>query len=97
MMNHYPWEKKKEDSIKLLKDAIETKINELTDMCRRVRKKLLDLCAIFEPFYANKNMGSGLDLWIAYDIVKRHDDRIKVGNRKDGKGTCFDLSLPRGA
>jgi len=53
-----------------------------------------DLSRIFEPFYSAKDKGSGLSLWVSCDIVKRHNGEIKVRNRKDRKGTCFNLSLP---
>jgi signal transduction histidine kinase len=47
-MSQYPLEEKKEDSVKLLKDAIETKIDELTEINRRLKKKLFDLNTVLE-------------------------------------------------
>lgn len=47
-MSQFPWEEKKEDSVKLLKDAIEIKINELTELNQRLKKKLFDLNTVLE-------------------------------------------------
>ncbi|HVP36358.1 MAG TPA: ATP-binding protein [Terriglobales bacterium] len=55
-----------------------------------------DLHRIFEPFYTTKDKGSGLGLWITNEIIKRHGGEIKVKNREDRKGTCFNLILPAG-
>lgn len=55
-----------------------------------------DLHRIFEPFYTTKDKGSGLGLWISNEIIKRHGGEIRVKNREDRKGTCFNLILPTG-
>ncbi len=47
-MSQFPWEEKKEDSVKLLKDAIEIKINELAELNQRLKKKLSDLSTVLE-------------------------------------------------
>jgi signal transduction histidine kinase len=47
-MSQFPREEKKEDSVKLLKDAIEVKINELAELNQRLKKKLFDLGTVLE-------------------------------------------------
>ncbi len=58
-MSQYPWEDKKEDSAKLLKAAIESRINELTELNRRLKKKIFDLHTIFE---LSRKLNSFLDM-----------------------------------
>ena len=58
-MSQYPWEDKKEDPAKLLRAAIESRINELTELNRRLKKKIFDLHTIFE---LSRQMISFLDL-----------------------------------
>ena len=58
-MSQYPWEEKKEDSAKLLRAAIESRINELTELNRRLKKKIFDLHAIFE---LSRKLNSFLDM-----------------------------------
>ena len=50
---------------------------------------------IFEPFYTTKEVGkgTGLGLFIVYDIVEKHDGEITVDSRV-GQGTRFTISLP---
>ncbi|HEX4030103.1 MAG TPA: GAF domain-containing sensor histidine kinase [Terracidiphilus sp.] len=55
---------------------------------------------LFEAFYSTKGIGGvGLGLWIAADIVKRHQGRISVRSRqgKERSGTVVTLFLPFGA
>jgi len=51
---------------------------------------------IFEPFFTTKppGQGTGLGLYISYQIVQRHHGRIQVGS-KVGVGTRFVIALPR--
>ncbi len=50
---------------------------------------------IFKPFFTTKQQGSGtgLGLFIAYEIVKGHDGLIEVESAK-GSGTVFAVSFP---
>jgi len=80
-----------EVSARLKKDNLEI---EFKDTGSGIEEK--DLSKIFEPFYTTKEGGSGLGLWISSEIIKRHGGEIKVKNREDRKGTCFNLILPAG-
>lgn len=54
----------------------------------------LSLQKIFHAFYTTKeNQGSGLGLFICYNIIKNHGGQIKVNSTPD-KGTCFEIILP---
>lgn len=54
------------------------------------------LSRIFDPFFTTKpaGQGTGLGLYITYQIVQRHGGRIQVGS-KVGVGTRFVIALPR--
>jgi len=53
-----------------------------------------DLGHIFEPFFSTKgDFGTGLGLWISYDIVQKLGGRINVWS-KLGEGTRFTVALP---
>jgi len=41
----------------------------------------------------NKKSGTGWGLTITYDIIMRHQGRIKAENN-DGRGTTFSIWLP---
>jgi len=51
---------------------------------------------VFEPFYTTKNPGegTGLGLFIAYSIIKKHSGEIKIES-DPGLGTTVTLFLPR--
>jgi two-component system sporulation sensor kinase A len=46
-----------------------------------------------EPFYSNKEKGTGLGLMISYKIIEEHQGRINVKSIV-GQGTTFDVILP---
>ena len=54
-----------------------------------IRKK------IFDPFFTTKDVGkgSGLGLFVVYEIIDEHDGSIAVGGDPDG-GTRFTIRLP---
>jgi len=49
---------------------------------------------IFDPFFTTKPDGTGLGLYISHNIVQQHGGRVRVGNRDDGRGVTFTLTLP---
>ena len=48
---------------------------------------------IFTPFYTTKKSGSGLGLFLAYQIIAKHGGAIQVESEL-GKGTLFKVYLP---
>lgn len=48
---------------------------------------------IFSPFYTTKREGSGLGLFLAYQIIAKHSGAILVES-EPGKGTVFKVYLP---
>lgn len=50
---------------------------------------------IFDPFYTTKKVGegTGLGLWVSYNIIKSFQGEIQV-NSSEGEGTTFTIILP---
>lgn len=50
---------------------------------------------IFDPFYTTKKVGegTGLGLWVSYNIIKSFQGEIQV-NSVEGEGTTFTIILP---
>jgi signal transduction histidine kinase/HAMP domain-containing protein len=50
---------------------------------------------IFDPFFTTKEVGkgSGLGLWISYQIIQKHKGKIEVDSAL-GEGTTFTITLP---
>lgn len=54
------------------------------------------LARVFEPFFSTKSagQGTGLGLWLVYNIVHEHGGEVTVAS-EPGKGTTFTLRLVR--
>ncbi len=52
-----------------------------------------DVPKIFDPFYTNKEKGTGLGLAVSYSIIKKMNGSITVESEV-GKGTTFTVTLP---
>lgn len=63
----------------------------LADTDISIDKKIKE--RIFEPFFTTRTDGNGLDLAIAYRIIKQHCGRIEAESRR-GQGTEVNLYLP---
>ena len=48
---------------------------------------------LFRPFFTTKNDGNGLGLWISMGLVERYGGSIGAGNRRDGPGAAFRVTL----
>ncbi len=57
---------------------------------------IVDLDALFEPFYTTKAPGDGLGLGLAISsgIVRNMGGRLTGGNRPDSAGAVFEMVLP---
>jgi signal transduction histidine kinase/DNA-binding NarL/FixJ family response regulator len=51
---------------------------------------------IFDAFFTTKEVGegTGLGLWVSYDIAEQHGGRLRAANRPGG-GAVFTLELPQ--
>ena len=65
----------------------------VSDEGEGIRREHLE--SIFNPFFTTKTKGIGLGLAIVAKIVDEHGGRIQVWSEL-GKGTRFELMLPRG-
>lgn len=64
---------------------------EIRDNGTGIQKEALE--KIFSPFYTTKKKGSGLGLFLAYQIIAKHGGAILVESDL-GKGTLFKVYLP---
>jgi len=53
-----------------------------------------DIALNFELFDIPEVGEQRLGFWVSSEILKRHNGELKVKNREDRKGSCFNLSLP---
>lgn len=51
------------------------------------------LARLFEPFSTTKSEGTGLGLYISYEIVRAHNGQITATSQR-GQGTTFTILLP---
>ena len=53
---------------------------------------------IFEPFFTTKSAGTGLGLWVASEILRKHGGSLRVRSSTVSKrrGTVFSLLIPAG-
>ena len=49
---------------------------------------------IFDPFFTTKEDGTGLGLFISYEVITNHSGQIDVKSEL-GKGTTMTVRLPR--
>ncbi len=50
---------------------------------------------IFEPFFTTKATGTGLGLYIAFQLTRINNGNIQLGKREDGiQGTCAQVCFP---
>lgn len=52
-----------------------------------------NLTRIFDPYFTTKSQGTGLGLYSAYSIIKKHGGTITVES-EEGAGTTFTVFLP---
>lgn len=64
---------------------------EVTDTGRGMSKEEMD--HLFEPFYSTKKEGTGLGLWVSYQIIQNHGGEIAIKS-KVGQGTSVIITLP---
>jgi two-component system NtrC family sensor kinase len=67
-------------------------IIEVSDSGEGIGEESID--KIFDPFYTTKNPGegTGLGLWLTYDIVSNYKGEISVKSKK-GEGTTFSIKF----
>jgi len=52
-----------------------------------------DIEKIFEPFFTTKSKGTGLGLFVCYQIIQNHAGTINIKSNP-GKGTTVSVTLP---
>lgn len=75
------------------KDSVRHVCMKFTDNGSGIQPKFKD--KIFDPFFTTKEVGkgTGLGLWICYQIIQKHKGKIEV-NSIPGQGTTFTITLP---
>ena len=69
----------------------ENAIITIEDTGKGIPKK--DLHQIFDPFYSTKEQGTGMGLYVAFNIVKSSGGHIDVESSVE-KGTKITLTIP---
>jgi PAS domain S-box-containing protein len=67
----------------------------ISDTGRGIRRE--HLSRVFEPFFTTKgNLGTGIGLWIAKQLVERHEGQISISSsvEPDNSGTTVSVFLP---
>jgi PAS domain S-box-containing protein len=67
----------------------------ITDTGHGIRREYLD--KVFEPFFTTKgNLGTGIGLWVARQLVERHGGQISItsSTTSDDSGTSVTIYLP---
>jgi signal transduction histidine kinase len=85
----------KKDAVITIKTALKDNsiIIIISDNAGGIKKEILD--NIFKPFFTTKpsGSGSGLGLFISYNIIREHGGTI-IAESEVGKGTQFIITLP---
>jgi signal transduction histidine kinase len=79
-------------TMKLEGDGVQTIINDTG--CGISRE---NLSKVFEPFFTTKgNLGTGIGLWVAKQLVERHGGQISISSTADTSesGTIVTIYLP---
>jgi signal transduction histidine kinase len=79
-------------TMKLNGDGIQTVV---TDTGYGISRE--NLGRVFEPFFTTKgNLGTGIGLWVAKDVIERHDGQISISSSvgPDHSGTVVTVYLP---
>lgn len=74
------------------RDGLQIAVNDTGDGIRRE-----DLGKVFEPFFTTKgNLGTGIGLWVARQLVERHGGQISISSSTglDDHGTSVAIYLP---
>jgi signal transduction histidine kinase len=74
------------------RDGLEINVNETGKGIRRD-----DLSRVFEPFFTTKgNLGTGIGLWVARQLVERHGGQISISSSTgpEDSGTNVSIFLP---
>lgn len=91
------------NAIQAMKDGGELRVSgsrnnssliiEVSDTGSGIKKEHLP--RVFDPFFTTKppGEGTGLGLWLTYEIVKSYNGDIKVES-EEGRGSAFKLSFP---